>query len=304
MIITPENGASYTVEALLAKGEFRACTNGIAAKETGDLFTVQPYVVIDGVEYMGPVKEYSVLHFAETQLRKTTARQSLKNAMIGLVQYATQAQYVLNYKTNEPANALLDKLVAEGVLDASQLELVWDGSLLTTPTEPDADMVVNFTQSSTLTDNGKTLALDGAISVNFYVGVDASVAELFDEAVTTRYFWTEADYAALKAAGTPLTKENASYSVAGNPMTYHSKYGYEIGFQSEQIFPKELGNTLYSATVIVDEAGNVHTSEVAVYSPEAYAINILNNGKTDSTEILVQWMTYYGENAKVYLSGK
>ena len=164
-------------------------------------------------------------------------------------------------------------------------------------------MTVNFTPSDALTNNGSTLILEGAVSVKYYIGI-GNDPEAFKADSAVFYFWTEEDYNALKASGTALTKDNASYTKTAELVYSGSVYGYEFTATSDEFVAKELGKTLYSALSVTDADGAEHVSGVHAYSPETYAYEKVSDGKETAIDALVKWLTVYGEYARLYFSGK
>ncbi len=274
--------------------EFRARTVGIPAKELGDRIFFRPYVVIDGEYFYGELQSYSVLEYCEDRL-ENSADENLKKTVKALLNYGAASQLYFGYKTDSLVNSCLQD---------SDKELVWNDEYLDTPASPDAEMTENVISTDTLTSNGNTLILEGAVSIKYYVGIgmDASKFEGAESAIF--YFWTEADYKALMASGTPLSKENASYTKAAELIYSGSTYGYEYTATSEQFVAKEFGNALYSALYVIDSDGTEHCSGVSAFSPEAYAEQKINDGNSSAIDTLVKWLTVYGEYAKIYFENK
>ena len=200
--------------------------------------------------------------------------------------------------------ALTEEYAEQAYEDYSYLHSGWNDEYLDTPPTPDEEMTENFVTTATLTGNGNTLILEGAISVKYYFGIgkDATKFETAESAIF--YFWTEQDYNALKAAGTPLSKDNASYTKSAELVYSGSVYGYEFTAASDEFVAKEIGSALYSTLCITDADGIEHCSGIGAFSPEAYAYQKINDGKEASIDTLVKWLTVYGEYAKIYFESK
>lgn len=270
--------------------EFRARTEGIAAKELGDVFYFRPYVVIDGEYLYGELSSYSVLEYSTNRLANSTD-ESLKSTIVAMLNYGAASQTYFGYKTDSLVNNCLQE---------SDKILNWNDEYLDTAPTPDTEMTKDIVSTGTLTSNGNTLLLEGAVSIKYYIGVgdDASKFKTAESAVF--YFWTEEDYNSLMARGEALSRENASYTRSAELVYSGSAYGYEYTAVSEQFVAKEFGRTLYRALYVVDSEGTLHCSGVSSYSPETYASQKINDGQTAKIDELVMWLTVYGERAKAY----
>ncbi len=303
MVVTSSNATEYETYnvPLVYYGinggapEYYGFTNGIPASRLVRDVTMQAFVTVDGVTYASEVKVCSVLDYCERQFAKsaTTKNEKLKTTLVALLNYASEAQKNFKHDADNLLNAKLPEYVEKYNLNESYLELNWKDEYLTALDAIDANMAANFESTGTITDNDCSLSLEGAISVRYYWGIDNATGK-FTDSTAEMYFWTKEKYAELKAAGTPLSKENKSYSVTFNKLSYSSKYGYEYDFFSEQIPSNQLGNTLYSVMCVTDSDGVEHCSGVKVYSPETFALKKLNDAKLGT---VMKWMVVYGERA-------
>lgn len=196
-------------------------------------------------------------------------------------------------------NAGLETYLEDGWITADMLELSAADKVQTPLKGASAEMTVNFAQSGVMGGTSKSLALEGAIATNYYVAVTDH--EVLANAQSEKaYFWTEAKYNELQAAGIPLSKENASYVVDAQ-LTYSTRYGYEYFVASEQVPAPEWGNTQYMATVITDANGVDHCSGVITYSPLEYAAYLLNNGVANREDPVCEWLIAYSHRAIIAL---
>ena len=302
--IVTEKGTEYTA-SLVYSGpyqgyeEYYAQTDGIPAKELGDYMIFTPFISVDGVKVYGESKTYGVLDYVDKAVR--TNKEALKTTLVGLLNYGSAAQTYFSYKADDLMNACLQTYVEQGLLNADYLELNWDSNLLTAAVEPSEAMSVNFPATGTITDNGKSLYLKGAISINYYKGIGHDNSAFVNATEKKMYFWTEKDYNTLASSGTPLSKDNASYSIEAGDPSYSTKYGYEYQLISDQYAAKSLGETLYSVFCIIDVNGVEHCSGVEVYSPEVFAYKAINSSNT-ALAAVAKWMVVYGERAKTYFS--
>ena len=126
-------------------------------------------------------------------------------------------------------------------------------------------------------------------------------------ASVTFYFWTAAEYAELEAAGTPLSKENATYFKTGEDVeaVYSASYGYEYIVNSEGIPAQNLGDTLYTVAVFTLADGTEACSGMTTYSADAYAkVKIDTSSTSDVLKTLSKWMVVYSETAYAYFNNK
>jgi hypothetical protein len=278
--------------------EYMATTEGIPAKEYGDAIYFRSYIMVDGVYQYGELQEYSVKQYCEGRFEKSS-NNKLKNTLVALLNYGAAAQVYLDYDTNNLVNADLSKYLANGWITQDMIDLNWNESYLTALKTPTAEMIANFTQTESFGDTSKSLFLKGAISTNYYTTIKADVSVFNNAQSQKMYFWTEARYNELQAAGIALSAENASYSVDA-VIEYSEKYGYEYAATSDPIAAKNWGDTLYAALLVKDSTGAEHCSGVITYSPAQYAANKINNGKVDTVDPVCEWMIVYSQRAIAY----
>ena len=311
-VLGTQTSASKLTAASVYEGiqEYYGESHGIPAKEYNDTIYYRTYIVVDGKEYYGDIIEYSVVTYCENQLKKTTTKANeMKPLLAAMLNYGAAAQQHFNYKTNELANACLQKYVDQGLLDAEHLVMHWDANLLTALVDADENMKVNFPENNAKR-TAKTLRLEGAVEVKMtfaYQVTDDKGTQLPDGASVTVYFWNSKTYEALKAAGEALTKENATSVRTGEEITstYSANYGYEYAAFSEGAPAKELGDTVYAAAVFTMADGTEYCSGVCVYSAENYAEAKLEAANAAETlKNVVKWMVIYGEAAKNYFASR
>lgn len=302
MEIKMKDGSIYTA-GLTYSGtyqgyeEYKAVTEGIPAKEMGDMLFFRPYLTVNGEKIYAEGWEWSVRTYCEGRFENST-NELLKAAMAALLNYGAEAQIYKKYDMSNLMNANLQSFVEKGKLKAEYLALNWDNNYLDAVLQPSEEMQANFKRTDTVTNNGTTLLMEGAISLKIYLGVGYA-GEKFENATDARiYFWTAKDYAELEAKGEALSKENASYTIT--PDLEYSNYGYEYTSTSHTYKPKQYGETMYTVLCVTDADGIAHCSGVIADSPEGYAGRKVNDGKNAQIDNVMRWMVVYGERVKSY----
>ena len=276
--------------------EFAVATDGIPVAQLGDVITFRPFVTVDGETVYGDEWQDSARMYAERKF-ETSDNENLKSMLAALMNYGAAAQKYFKYRTDDLMNSSLQSFVDAGSLKAEYLNLNWSNDYLTDVVDPTEDMTVNFAATGTLTDDGKSLNLRGALYISYYYNIDTTQMDAFANATDkTFYVWTVDRYNELKNANTPLTKDNASYTVTA---AFNATYG-EFSAKSGNFYSTMYGDALYTALCVTDANGVEHCSGVTVYSPETYAATKLSDGTSAQIDNVVQWMVVYGERAKVY----
>lgn len=299
--------------------EYKGKSMGIPAKNFGDTIYYRTYIVIDGKEYYGDIIEYSVQTYCYNQINSsnTTEKQNKLRALCAtMLNFGSAAQIQLKYNVDNLSNSILPGLVDAGKLDAKYLEQNWDESLLIPANTPATDMIVNFAQNdASITE--RTLQLKGAIEPKITMGykiVSNKATVLPEGADLTFYFWTSEQYESLAAAGTPLSKDNASTTktlgefdengVAEVELSYTNSYGYEYWAKPEPISARNLEKTFYFVAIVTEADGTEYCTGVNSYSPIQYAINQLAKATTTTNanlQDLCRWIVLYWDAAKAYL---
>ncbi len=276
-----ESNAVYGTQDRLKAGlnysasgnEFSAQTNGIAAKNYGDLLYMRMYVRLpDGTYEYSDIFAYCVRDYCIGRLRKGSDAQ-LKKTCYALLEYGAAAQIYFNYKT--------DALVNEGIATTySTYSTDWDASFITP-----LDLTYTAKEiplKNEIISNGKTLSLAGQVFVNFYYKTtvtNVASAELL--------YWTS-------------NSETLTYANAQKlPLTMTGK---EWKAQGAGIAAKNLGKTVYARAVFVDTNGKAHYSDVTCYSPEEYARSRIQSSTDANLVNLMKKMVVYGEQARIYFN--
>ncbi len=262
-------------EGLIAiSGKYVQSTQGIAAAQYADVFYLRTYLLLeDGTYAYGPLVEYSVRHYCEIVVDKFGGTEApVLDVCVSLLHYGAAAQTVFNYNTGDLANK---NIIADYPLES------WNADLLT----PLKSFTTNIEATGDVTNSSKALVLDGAIKINSYYtisGFTAKTAELLVwDGVTDE-----------------LTVNNVSYT---NKMELKS--GKYVGSTAD-IPAARYGRTLFMCAKFVDDAGNVHYSDILAYSPEAYAEAVINKNSNANLTEVAKRMVIYGEYARIYFEEK
>ena len=89
-------------------------SEGFAAKEMTDYVYFRAYAVIDGKAYYSEVEKFSILEYVYQMREAGTMNENMSTLLTKMLDYGAAAQIVLNYKTDNLANASFVKLTAEG----------------------------------------------------------------------------------------------------------------------------------------------------------------------------------------------
>ncbi|MBR4077511.1 MAG: hypothetical protein IKK17_02790 [Oscillospiraceae bacterium] len=277
-------------------------TKGIPASRYADKIYYRSYIAMDGGYCYGDIQEYSVKQYCESRFEKTEDA-NLKPLLAAILHYGSAAQNYFGYKPDALVNADMGSYVERGWIDADLLNMNWDEKFLIPLVKPTEDMAQNFAASGTLPAVSKSLLLEGAISVNYYATFGEDAGVFADAENVIMCFWTAEDYVKLLGKGTPMSAENASYTVKPE-MVYSDEHGWEYKVTSQSIPAACWGDSVYSALCVTDSEGVEHCSGIITYSPARFAYNKLNDEEQSSIDELVKWMTIYCDRAKTYFNNQ
>ncbi len=218
---------------------------------------------------MMPREAYSVTKYAENMMKN----KSLKPLLIKMLNYGTAAQEYFGSE-NESANLVLKP--GERATDF-------------TKTYESADAVIvenNGTKSSAYT-AGKTIKLEGDISINYYV-LDEQPSE-----ESGMLFWNEYDYAVANShiMGTESRK-----------VTEYEKNGDYKVYAYTNIVSRQMYNSIY-ARAYTKVNGEVRYGDIHKYSVRDYAANQLEKNSDPKLVKVLRCLMLYGEEAKKYFDG-
>ncbi len=214
-----------------------------------------------------PDSGYSVVSYAENMMKN----QKLKPLLVKMLNYGTAAQ---EYFTTEytPANSILTE--AERVLDLTKVYR----SQAATITEDTA----NGKCESNIV--GKTLILEGDISINYYVLSDENVDEV------GILFWNEDAYEST-ASHVVGTQSSAA-------RTYTSNGRYKV-FSYDNIVSRQMFEPVYAR--VYTRTGNVYKyGDIDKYSVKDYAANQIEKNDDRGLVKLLRCLLIYGDEAEKY----
>ncbi len=214
-----------------------------------------------------PDSGYSVVSYAENMMKN----QKLKPLLVKMLNYGTAAQ---EYFTTEYmlANSILTE--AERVVDLTK---------------------VYRSQASTITEDtangkckshiaGKTLILEGDISINYYVLSDEKVDEV------GILFWNEDVYEATNAHVVGTQSRAAR--------TYTSNGRYKV-FSYDNIVSRQMFEPIYAR--VYTRTGNVYKyGDIDKYSVKDYAANQIEKNDDRGLVKLLRCLLLYGDEAEKY----
>ncbi|MBE7031341.1 MAG: hypothetical protein E7401_00030 [Ruminococcaceae bacterium] len=215
---------------------------------------------------MMPREAYSVTKYAENMMKN----KSLKPLLIKMLNYGTAAQEYFG-SDNEAANLILKQ--GERATDFTK-----------TYESADAVIVENNGTKTSAYIAGKTIKLEGDISINYYVLDDEPSEE------SGMLFWTEYDYAVAKAhtMGTESRK-----------VTNFEKNGEYKVYAYTNIVSRQMYNSIYArAYTKVD--GEYRYGDIHKYSVRDYAANQLEKNSAPKLVKVLRCLMLYGEEAKNY----
>lgn len=215
---------------------------------------------------MMPRESYSVTKYAENMMKN----KSLKPLLIKMLNYGTAAQEYFGSE-NKAANLVLKQ--GERATDF-------------TKTYESADAVIaenNGTKSSAYI-AGKTIKLEGDISINYYVLDDQPSEE------SGMLFWNEYDYAVASShiMGTESRKVTA----------FEKNGDYKV-YAYENIVSRQMYNSIY-ARAYTKVNGEVQYGDIHKYSIRDYAANQLEKNSDPKLVKVLRCLMLYGEEAKKY----
>jgi heparin/heparan-sulfate lyase len=260
---------------------YQAVTDGIAAKNMGDLLYVRAYIIVDGEKFCTDIISYSPAIYCQNQINAATENpadeelQSLAALCISLMNYGAEAQKYFAATTDYTYDTLMNSFMTD-----EQRTWSYDSSALI-PTKPlpiyswaaaDAEVVKLYSASVIMT---------GALQIKLYIETGDQI-----ESVQLLY-WTEADVA------TELSLDTAK-PLADIGLNDGRYQGYIKG-----IAAKNIGDTVYICAAVTKDGETYYTAPMA-YSIHTYASNMIDQENAISD--LVKTLVLYGNAAKAYIS--
>lgn len=214
-----------------------------------------------------PTDGYSVVSYAENMMKNS----QLKPLLVKMLNYGAAAQSYFN-ATDVPANSILTD--AERVMDMTKIY------------RSEADTIVENTKNGKCSSKiaGKTLTLEGDISINYYV----SPIEKADEVGIL--FWTEDAF--------KLTQNHIMGTQSDMSKEYTTNGQYRV-FSFGNIFSSQMFEPVYAR--IYTKTGNIYKySDIDKYSVKDYAANQIEKNSDPRLINLLRCLLLYGDEAEKY----
>ncbi len=214
-----------------------------------------------------PTDGYSVVSYAENMMKNS----QLKPLLVKMLNYGAAAQSYFN-ATDVPANSILTD--AERVMDMTKIY------------RSEADTIVENTKNGKCSSEivGKTLTLEGDISINYYV----SPIEKADEIGIL--FWTEDAF--------KLTQNHIMGTQSDMSKEYTTNGQYRV-FSFGNIFSSQMFEPVYAR--IYTKTGNIYKySDIDRYSVKDYAANQIEKNSDPGLIKLLRCLLLYGDEAEKY----
>ena len=258
-------------------GRYIATSQGIHGKYLADTVYLAVYAKLnDGTYVYSKLAPYSPLTYANTQLQKSTDTK-LKQLVVAMLNYGTEAQLYFGHNTGNLANASLTD--AQKALPAA-----YTSSMVSSVPAASATKQGSFANNQGFAKRTPSISFEGAFSINYFFTPKYEPASGI-----TMYYWSEADY----NANSVLTTANATGKIKLTG-TGIGEYRGDIN----GIAAKALSEAVYVACAYKDSSGNVWTSGVLGYSIGAYCSSQASKG--GSIAGLAMATAVYGYHAKQY----
>lgn len=260
---------------------YQISTDGISAKNMGDLVYVRAYVEVDGVKVYTNIVSTSPAKYCEWKINQAlndsdnVEKKDEAKLCIALMNYGAAAQEYFAENSDYTYTTLMNSFITDeqqGWIDDSYKNSI------ATKTVPAYNWTV--ADSSVISLSELRVVLTGAPQMKLYAAVGAT-------GTVKMYYWTEA------TAGNELLIENATEMAnVGKNGAYYQ--GYVLG-----VAAKNMGDTVYMcAAVEVD--GVTHYTQVVGLSIHAYADYMISNNMPEAA--LCETLILYSNIAKEYMA--
>ena len=279
----PDNlGKPTTVLTGLVRNgtRYEIVTDGIAAKNMGDLLYIRGYVIVNGEKQVTDFVSYSPAKYCKSKIDSAAKnpnddeKQALARLCISLMNYGAEAQKYFAETTDYTYDTLMNAFMS-----AEQQAWSYDSSILVATKDiPNYAWVA--ADESKVKLNSASVLMTGALQIKVYATVPAG-AEI------KMLYWTES------TAGSELLIENASEmsNIGLNGSRYQ---GYIEG-----IAAKNMGDTIYICAAATIDGETYYTAPIS-YSIHKYANNQIN--KNNAMTDLCKTLLIYSAAAKEYLT--
>ncbi len=214
-----------------------------------------------------PKVGYSVKSYAQNMLKN----QKLKPLLVKMLNYGAAAQEYFGSE-DKPANDVLSDV--EKVVDFTKIY------------KSESETIVEATDGGKCSAKiaGKTLILEGDISINYYVASNEVVDEM------GIMFWTESAY--------KRTKNHVVGTQSGLTRTYSANGGYKV-YTFGNIVSRQIFDNIYAR--VYTRTGNVYKyGDIDKYSVRDYAANQIEKNEDPGLIKLLRCLLLYGDEAEKY----
>jgi hypothetical protein len=264
--------------------EYQIVTDGIAAKNMGDMLHVRGYIEVDGVKEYTEFIHYSPAIYCQNKIEAAAKKpndvkaQALAELCISLMNYGAEAQKYFAKTSDYKYETLMNSFMTE----AQQAWSYDESKLIATKELP----AYNWTAAdeSIIKHTGKSVLMTGALQLKQYALISNAYA---DGDISMLYWrWTaESDGQALDPANAI-----AMTDIGPNGAEYQ---GYIKG-----IAAKNMGDTVYMCASVTKDGTTYYTAPIA-YSIHQYAASRIS--KNTEMADLAKTMVIYSAAAHYYL---
>ena len=264
----------YSYDA--ATGRYYSSSQGIHAKYLADTVYLACYAKLkDGSYVYSKLAPYSPITYAKSQLKNSTDV-TLKQLVVAMLNYGTEAQVYFGHNIGNLANASLTAEQA-ALPEAYRQDMAQAVDAVSTQKQG------VFANNKGFSSRTPAISFEGAFCINYFFTPSYTPANCI-----TLYYWNETDY----NAATVLTVQNASGSMTLNGSGTGQYRGDITG-----IAAKNLSQAIYVVAVYSDGT-TTWTSGVLGYSIGAYCSS--QAAKGGDVADLAMATAIYGYHAKQY----
>ncbi len=217
-----------------------------------------------------PSEPYSVMAYAKNMRKNST----LKPLLVKMLNYGTAAQEYFG-SDNEPANSIL----SAGDRVTNNTKIYKSGALT---------IKENNGEKSSAVISGKTISLEGDISINYYTYFPKSVEE------SGMLFWDAYSY--------QKNSEHVLGTESRKVTDYETSGEYRI-YSYENIVSKQMTSPVYARTY-TKENGEYKYGDIEKYSVSDYVANQLQKTTDQKLINLLRCLMLYGEEADRYFNNR
>ena len=265
-------GASYDSTS----GRYYSNSQGIHAKYLADTIYLACYAKLtDGSYVYTKLAPYSPITYANNQL-KSSGNTALKQLVVAMLNYGTEAQVYFNHNIANLANATLTS-------EQATLPEIYREEMANAVPAVSIMKQGDFTNNSGFTSRQPAISFEGAFCINYFF-----TPKYLPTDGISLYYWTETDYDDVSV----LTAENASGCIKLEGSGVSQYRGDIIGISA-----KNISQAIYVAAVYSDGT-TTWTSGVLGYSIGAYCSSQIS--KAGDIADLAMATAVYGYHAKQY----